>query len=33
MEAMGRLKNTIIVISGDHGEEFWSTGASVTHRA
>lgn len=27
MEAMGRLKNTIIVISGDHGEEFWEHGS------
>lgn len=27
MEAMGRLKNTIIVITGDHGEEFWEHGS------
>ncbi|HOK02736.1 MAG TPA: sulfatase-like hydrolase/transferase [Spirochaetota bacterium] len=27
MEAMGRLKNTIIVIAGDHGEEFWEHGS------
>lgn len=27
MDAMGRLKNTIIVISGDHGEEFWEHGS------
>ncbi len=27
MESMGRLKNTIIVISGDHGEEFWEHGS------
>lgn len=27
MENMGRLKNTIIVITGDHGEEFWEHGS------
>lgn len=27
MEAMGRLKNTIIIIAGDHGEEFWEHGS------
>ncbi len=27
LEAMGRLKNTIIVLSGDHGEEFWEHGS------
>lgn len=27
MENMGRLKNTIIVIAGDHGEEFWEHGS------
>jgi len=27
MDKMGRLNNTIIVISGDHGEEFWEHGS------
>ena len=27
LEKMGRLKNTIIVLSGDHGEEFWEHGS------
>jgi membrane-anchored protein YejM (alkaline phosphatase superfamily) len=27
MDKMGRLENTIIVISGDHGEEFWEHGS------
>lgn len=27
MEKTGRLENTIIVISGDHGEEFWEHGS------
>lgn len=27
MDKMGRLKNTIIVITGDHGEEFWEHGS------
>ena len=27
MYRMGRLKNTIIVIAGDHGEEFWEHGS------
>ncbi|PKL18145.1 MAG: hypothetical protein CVV49_07370 [Spirochaetae bacterium HGW-Spirochaetae-5] len=27
MDKMGRLDNTIIVISGDHGEEFWEHGS------
>jgi len=27
MDRMGRLNNTIIVISGDHGEEFWEHGS------
>ena len=27
MDKMGRLGNTIIVISGDHGEEFWEHGS------
>ena len=27
MDSMGRLNNTIIVISGDHGEEFWEHGS------
>jgi len=27
MDKMGRLKNTILVISGDHGEEFWEHGS------
>lgn len=27
LEKMGRLNNTIIVIAGDHGEEFWEHGS------
>jgi len=27
MDRMGKLNNTIIVISGDHGEEFWEHGS------
>ena len=27
LESTGRLKNTIVVISGDHGEEFWEHGS------
>lgn len=27
MDKMGRLNNTIVVISGDHGEEFWEHGS------
>ncbi len=27
MDKMGRLNNTILVISGDHGEEFWEHGS------
>ncbi len=27
LEKTGRLKNTIIVLSGDHGEEFWEHGS------
>jgi len=27
MDIMGRLENTIIVIAGDHGEEFWEHGS------
>jgi len=27
METMSRLKNTIVVIAGDHGEEFWEHGS------
>ncbi|MCL1865572.1 MAG: sulfatase-like hydrolase/transferase [Spirochaetes bacterium] len=27
MDNMGKLKNTILVISGDHGEEFWEHGS------
>jgi len=27
MDRMGRLNNTIIVLSGDHGEEFWEHGS------
>jgi len=27
MDRMGRLNNTILVISGDHGEEFWERGS------
>jgi len=27
MDRMGRLNNTILVISGDHGEEFWEHGS------
>jgi glucan phosphoethanolaminetransferase (alkaline phosphatase superfamily) len=27
MDRMGRLNNTILVVSGDHGEEFWEHGS------
>ena len=27
MDKMGKLKNTIVVITGDHGEEFWEHGS------